>query len=189
MCVFYTCQGGTYNIERAGGYIWRPLTCGDGERAVILEQDQLDLIEIQDVRKGDFILNSLNGSIVSLGFAASDSYIAGQPDELKAAFTSWDRSRYDFNHGFRVDVSYVDFDKPLVIKDHKAWLTEHFHPNSTFTPEGGERGHYISSLKNDYAIYLLENIINLQESINLRQLLSGVLEEIAGASGNENDTT
>lgn len=177
MSVYYVFQGETYNLERAGGYVWSPqLNKSGGKNA--------GYTMMTNIRKGDFILHNSNGKIVSISVAKDDYYDATQPHELSAAATTvdWD------DDGYRVDTEYFDFDVPVVATKYKSWLAAHFIDGSAFTRAGTGKQQYMCHLADEHAVYLLNKAIGLQKNATVLSHLKAALAEIVDDKESEYDS-
>ena len=167
MSIFYVHQGQTYNVERAGGYVWAPqLNKGGWKNA--------GYTRMTEIRKGDYILHSVNGKIMAISVAESDCYEANQPKELVAANTIVDWN----DEGYRVDVYYYDFDNPVNITEHSEWLSEHHVDESAFDVNGKGRLQYMCNLADKHAAFILEIAIKKQKDSRVIRILKDALKNI-----------
>ncbi|MCD8201822.1 MAG: hypothetical protein LUD47_07150 [Clostridia bacterium] len=168
MRIFYVNQGKTYYIERSGGYVWSPQKALNG-------QANIGFSTMRQIHKGDYILHCAGGYLLSISRAKTDCYVADQPSELvEEVGKLWDK------HGYRVDVEYYNFDSPMDIRAHSAWLAAHYDPRSAFTYRGTGKQQYMCNLVKEHAIYILNQLILLQRRQENKQLLSYVLNLYTG---------
>jgi 5-methylcytosine-specific restriction protein B len=76
--VWWVNQGGTYELSRAGGYLWAPILDARG-----IEQPYRRTMT--EVRKGDIIVHCAHGTIWAISRAISEAYPAGHPRRPPAA--------------------------------------------------------------------------------------------------------
>ena len=95
---FFVFQGGTFDQEYDGGYIWAPTYNKAGHRCHYWDR-------LQDVRPGDVIFHGCDGSIRAIS-TAHKACPYPQPEEIRFSET-WD------NEGLRVDCDYILIDKPV----------------------------------------------------------------------------
>ncbi len=176
MSVFFVFQGETYSQERNGGYVWSPQFTKSGKK-------NIGYTTMTDIRQNDFILHSSNGRILSISIALNDCYKSNQPEELAKAKTSTDWNK----EGYRVDVEYHDFNDPLDLKSQRKWLASHYIKDSAFNLKGNGNQRYMCHLADEHAIHFLEAALPLQESPDLKKVISGALEEIAEDNDPEYD--
>ena len=103
-------QNKSFDAERRGGYLWAPKPNQDGRKVS-------HWIMMEEVRKGDVIIHSVNKEIKAISIAASDCYSANQPDELKSE-QMWE------DDGYIVDCQYIDIQYPIIISDYMDSILE-----------------------------------------------------------------
>lgn len=96
---FYVFQGGTFDQECQGGYLWAPITNKAGD--TFHHWDRL-----LDVRAGDIILHGFNGNVHAISIATGPCYECLQPAELRTE-DAWDLE------GRRVDTNYIVLNNPI----------------------------------------------------------------------------
>lgn len=124
------------------------------------------------VERYDFILHHSNNEIVSISVAISNCYDAKKPHELSEINNNWNKD------GYRIDVKYYDFDKPLILSEHKSWLKANYTKNSAFTIGGTGKQQYMCTLDDNHARYLLNKIIELQVTNNTISKLKEALSSL-----------
>lgn len=102
-------QNKTYRQEREGGYLWSPKRKANGAKNPFY-----DFMRI--VAPGDVVLSFAGTRIPSYGIVLSPCYEAPKPTEFGRAGEDWN------SIGWRVDVAYRDFERPLRPADHIAAL-------------------------------------------------------------------
>ena len=73
---FFVFQNKSFDAESRGGYLWAPKSNQDGRKVS-------HWLMMEEVRKGDIIIHSVNKNIRAISIATSDCYSANQPEELK----------------------------------------------------------------------------------------------------------
>lgn len=96
---FYVFQGGTFDQECQGGYLWAPITNKTGD--TFHHWDRLS-----DVRAGDIILHGFNGNVQAISITTGPCYECLQPAELRTE-DAWDLE------GRRVDTNYIVLNNPI----------------------------------------------------------------------------
>lgn len=96
---FYVFQGGTFDRESRGGYLWAPVSSKDGSVPHHWER-------LLDVRKGDIILHGCNAQVQAVSVARDQCYDCRQPDELQPE-ELWE------HEGRRIDCEYIVLDEPV----------------------------------------------------------------------------
>lgn len=72
---------------------------------------------MEEVRKGDVIIHSVNKEIKAISIATSNCYSANQPDELKRE-EMWE------DDGYMVDCQYIDIRYPIITSDYMDSILE-----------------------------------------------------------------
>lgn len=129
-------QNRTYRQERAGGYLWSPKRKSNGARNPFY-----DFMRI--VSPGDIVLSFAGARLPSYGIVLSHCYESPKPAEFGRAGDDWSAI------GWRVDIAYRDFERPLRPADHIAALgpvlPERYAP---LTRDGrGLQGVYLTELQ------------------------------------------
>ena len=168
MSIFYVHQGETYDEERAGGYVWAPQLNKKGGK-------NIGYTTMTEIRKGDFILHSVNGKIMAISVSECDCYEANKPHELSVANTTVDWA----NEGYRVDTCYYDFDNPLTINEYAEWFREHYASGSAFTINGKGKQQYMCNIANEHATFILNVAINRQHDTRVVNVLKKALSKIS----------
>lgn len=101
---FFVFQNKSFDAERRGGYLWAPKSNKDGRKVS-------HWLMMEEVRKGDIIIHSVNKHIKAISIATSDCYSANQPDELK-------REQMWEDDGYMVDCQYIDIQYPIITSDY-----------------------------------------------------------------------
>ncbi|MFD1734985.1 hypothetical protein ACFSCX_00265 [Bacillus salitolerans] len=166
MAVFYVVQSKTYKEERAGGYVWSPKVARNGASIP-------GYTTMSQIRKGDTILNHCNGSIISVGIAATDCYDSSKP----AAFTTGVSGGWSTD-GYKVNVDYLDVN-PIKINDHSKWITTHHKTGGVFNVNGAvSQGKYMNHLQDEYAIYLLTALKKKQTDAKVLGVIDDALNSV-----------
>jgi hypothetical protein len=96
---FFVFQGGTFDREYKGGYIWAPKSNKSGYTIHHWER-------LLDVREGDILLHGNNGYVQAISIAKGPCYDSLQPTELTEK-DLWE------NTGRRVDCDYIYIQRPI----------------------------------------------------------------------------
>lgn len=107
---FFVFQNKSFDAERRGGYLWAPKSNQDGRKVS-------HWLMMEEVRKGDIIIHSVNKNIRAISIATSDCYSANQPEELK-------REQMWEDDGYMVDCQYIDIQYPIVTSDYMDSILE-----------------------------------------------------------------
>lgn len=96
---FYVFQGGTFEQESRGGYMWAPISNRSGSTCHHWDR-------LLDVHPDDIILHGYNASVQTVSIARDYCYESKQPEELRTE-DLWDLP------GRRVDCDYTVFNTPI----------------------------------------------------------------------------
>lgn len=108
MNYFFGFQNKSFYDEFRGGYLWAP-QCGLSGKKV----SHWD--KMKEVRCGDIIIHSYKKQIMAISIAKEDVYAAIRPVELS---DEWQEE------GWRVDTTYIPFNKPIITSDYKDTLLQ-----------------------------------------------------------------
>ena len=97
----------TFRQEFGGKYVWCPKLRKDGRVHHFYET-------MREVQPGDLVLSYANTALQGFGFATTYCYSCPQPSDFRQIGDSWDLE------GWRVDVNFQAFPKPLRAADHAA---------------------------------------------------------------------
>ena len=141
--------GKYYNEQREGRFLWAPLVNEKG--SVLSHWDSM-----KDVNRGDVILCNNNGSIFSVGIAKDHAYLCNIPDEFEQTWRP---------EGRRIDLKFIDIEKPLRYKDYKDYIQVNINPSENpFDVNGNAKLGYLFPIDENIATFLLEKMHN--EEIN-----------------------
>lgn len=102
---FYVFQGGTFEEESRGGYIWAPLSSKDGGAPH-------HWTRLLDVQPGDIIFHGYSGYVQAISVARGQCYECNQPEELRSE-DQWELA------GRRVDCKYIVLDHPIKTSNYR----------------------------------------------------------------------
>lgn len=137
---------------------------------------------MSQIRKGDTILNHCNGSIISVGIAATDCYDSPMP----AAFTAGVSGGWSTD-GYKVDVDYLDLN-PIKINDHSKWIAAHHNSGGVFNINGAvSQGKCMNHLQDEYAIYLLTALKKKQTDAKVLGVIDDALNSVIEDKESEYD--
>lgn len=174
MSVFYVYQGDTYAEERKGEYLWSPKLNKLGGK-------NIGYTMMTKIKKEDFIIHNCNGKIVAISIAKSNCYESNKPIELTTIKASSDWR----SDGYRIDTEYFDMDTPLIVTKYKKWLASNYKEKSAFTKNGTGKQQYMCSIDDEQAVYLLEEMLKLQNEINNKNIINGAILDIIGEKNSE----
>ena len=142
----------TFRHEVANGYIWCPKRRRDGARNHFYET-------LRDVRQGDLVFSFADARVQAVGVARQPCYSCPKPDEFGKVGEAWN------DLGWRVDVDFTRFPKPLRIKEVigkiRPLLTERYSP---LKPTGdGNQNVYLAEIPRALAA----EVINLADPLLL----------------------
>ena len=108
---YYCFQGGSFNDEYAGGYIWAPYESKYGMKCHYWER-------LKDLKEGDMIFHAVHGKIRAVSIVSEESIIAARPEEL-VGFYAGD------NRGYYVRCNYTYIDNPISAWDYTEQTKEY----------------------------------------------------------------
>ena len=168
MAIFFANQKSSYKEDREDSDLWAPKFTNDGKSYPAYKV-------IQEVYSGDFILNSIGGSvgICSICVAKEDGYSHEEPEELKERHPGeW------YREGWLVPVRYYDFSHPLLTTDLKYWLQANPREDSAFNKLGLPKQQYLCNLNSYQAAYILEKILRRENNSQVRSVVESALAEL-----------
>jgi hypothetical protein len=98
--IWWVNQGQTYDVERAGGYVWAPKFKRNGATGPVYWQ------RMRELRPGDILVHYSKGEIRAIGSVLSKARSCKRPTALDEV-DRWEKS------GWRVDVQYADLVAPI----------------------------------------------------------------------------
>jgi hypothetical protein len=135
---FYVFQGGTFEHESSGGYIWAPIanraggTCHHWDRLL-------------DVRPGDIILHGCDAHMQAISVAQGECYEAKQPEALRTE-DMWEQD------GRRVDCEYEIIERPIKTSDYTEEILRHCAVKyAPFDKDGNGNMGYLYEIDRDLA--------------------------------------
>ena len=150
---FYVFQGGTFDIESRGGFIWAPKHSESGNR--IFHWDNMELVET-----GDIILHGCDAKVVAVSTAVSDCYDCERPKE-RSFEESWN------TEGRRVDLQYIVFENPIRTADYVHEILEYCKAKySPFDKDGNGNLGYLYELNRELARVFLRAAVRANPYLN-----------------------
>ena len=101
---YYCFQGGSFNDEYAGGYIWAPYESKYGMKFHYWDR-------LKDLKAGDMIFHAVHGKIRAISLVREESIIAARPEELVGMFEG-------DTHGYLVRCNYTYINNPISAWDY-----------------------------------------------------------------------
>ena len=101
---YYCFQGGSFNDEYAGGYIWAPYESKYGMKFHYWDR-------LKDLKEGDMIFHADHGKIRAISIVREPHVVAARPGELVGPYE-------EDNHGFLVYCNYTYIDNPISAWDY-----------------------------------------------------------------------
>lgn len=140
MAFWLVYQGTSFERARKGGYLWAPKTAKNGQTPAHWKS-------MARVRAGDLIFSAFNGALRAVSEAPRPAYTAPVPDARDDQFWAGD--------GWRLDVAYSDFPKPMFYPDWvPAVLGDMPTIHSPFTNTGRPNQGYLYELPNSVGEYI-----------------------------------
>lgn len=143
---FYVFQGGTFNQESTGGYIWAPVSSKDGGMPH-------HWTRLLDVQPGDIIFHGYNAHVQAISVARDKCYECAQPTELRTE-DLWEPE------GRRVDCDYIVLDCPIKTANHKEDILRLCKVKyAPFDKDGNGNMGYLYELNRELAQIFLKGIV------------------------------
>ncbi|HET8614858.1 MAG TPA: HNH endonuclease [Actinomycetales bacterium] len=162
MAYWWVNQGGTYQHEVPGGYMWSPQRNNNGAYSQYYEN-------MRRVEPGDVVVSYAGGEICAQGIARTTAYEAPKPVEFGAAGDVW------ADLGWRVDVDFQEIPRPKRVrpKDYKDELLplapEKYSP---MQKNGNGFTAYLFELPEPFALALLSKIDSTVEQQFAQELVA-----------------
>lgn len=168
MEIFYVNQTVSYEQETEGGYLWSPQKNVSGH-------NNAGYLCMKQVKRGDLVFSNYAGSIRSVGVTISDCYINEQPIELQnmAEKRLWNLE------GYMVDVEYHAV-QALPLSQIRGWLQTYYDRASAFDSKGKSKQVYLSKISVDHALFIISELLQLDQSPDVRSFLEMTLKELKG---------
>ncbi len=96
---YYVFQGGSFDDEYAGGYIWAPYESKFGMKFHYWDR-------LKDLKEGDMLFHADHGKIRAVSIVRGPHVVAARPGELVGPYE-------EDNHGFLVYCNYTYIDNPI----------------------------------------------------------------------------
>jgi energy-coupling factor transporter ATP-binding protein EcfA2 len=140
---WWVCQGHSYNIEKAGGYIWAPK-----------KQNQLGQLfhhaNVSKVKTGDIVFSYVSKAIRAVSTATSDGASADRPEKMEG--WTWAKE------GWRANLNYFELKPPIDIGAVRPKIAKLGHKYGPVDTNGGTNQGYLFELQPDAVRILLEHI-------------------------------
>lgn len=149
---YYCFQGGSFNSEYAGGYIWAPYESDSGMKIHYWDR-------LKDLIAGDMIFHAVHGNIRAISIVAEPSIIAARPEKLVGIFK-------DDHRGYLVRCNYTYIDNPINALDYKDQTREYSQVKyAPFNVNGTGNLGYLYELDQRLAKLFLEESIKKNPSL------------------------
>lgn len=162
---FYVFQGGTYDQESTGGYLWAPI---DSKTESTPPHHWTRLLNVQP---GDIIFHGYKGHIQAISTARNNCYECIQPTELESE-DSWGI------YGRRVDCNYIPLKTPikttLYADDILRYCNFKYAP---FDKDGNGNMGYLFDLDRDLAKIFLRGMVKYNPNLETIDYVVELLSE------------
>ena len=160
---YYCFQGGSFNDEYAGGYIWAPYESRYGMKFHYWDR-------LKDLKEGDMIFHAVHGKIRAISLVREESIIAARPEELVGMFEG-------DTHGYLVRCNYTYIDNPISAWDYTEQIKEYSRVKyAPFNVNGTGNLGYLYELDQRLATLFLEESVKknpaLEEIDFVREFLA-----------------
>lgn len=149
---FYVFQGGTFDRESRGGYIWAPICSKDGGMPH-------HWTRLLDVRPGDIIFHGYNAHVQAISVARGECYECAQPAELRTE-DLWEQA------GRRVDCEYIVLGQPIKTADYRDDILRLCNVKyAPFDKDGNGNMGYLYELNRELAQIFLKGIVEINPGL------------------------
>lgn len=149
---FYVFQGGTFDRESRGGYIWAPINSSDGGTPH-------HWTRLLDVRPGDIIFHGYNAHVQAISVAREECYECAQPEELRTE-DLWEPA------GRRVDCKYTVLEHPIKTADYRDDIMRLCNVKyAPFDKDGNGNMGYLYELNRELAQIFMRGIVKSNPSL------------------------
>lgn len=143
---FLVFQGGTYNAEMLGGFIWAPRFTKDGRN--MHHWDRL-----MDIREGDIIFHCADGFIQAISRAKGPYKDCARPGHNTGEWLNWE------NDGREVECDYYVLNTPLKYGDYKEKILQYCNVKyAPFDKDGNGNMGYLYDLNPNLAAFFIQEI-------------------------------
>lgn len=162
---FYVFQGGTFEEESRGGYIWAPLSSKDGGAP----HHWTRLLEVQS---GDIIFHGYSGYVQAISVARGQCYECNQPEELRSE-DQWELA------GRRVDCEYIVLDHPIKTSNYREDILRLCNVKyAPFDKDGNGNMGYLYELNRELAQIFMRAIVKANKGLADVDYVSKLLSEM-----------
>lgn len=162
---FYVFQGGTFDRESRGGYIWAPISSKDGGMPH-------HWTRLLDVRPGDIIFHGYNAHVQAISVARGECYECAQPVELRTE-DLWEQA------GRRVDCEYIVLEQPIKTADYRDDILRLCNVKyAPFDKDGNGNMGYLYELNRELAQILLRGIVKINPDVEKVSYVQELLSEL-----------
>ena len=162
---FYVFQGGTFEEESRGGYIWAPLSSKN--RGAPHHWTRL-----LDVQSGDIIFHGYSGYVQAISVARGKCYECNQPEELRSE-DQWELA------GRRVDCEYIVLDNPIKTSNYREDILRLCNVKyAPFDKDGNGNMGYLYELNRELAQIFMGAIVKANKGLADVEFVSELLGEV-----------
>lgn len=143
---YYVFQGGSFDDEYAGGYIWAPYESKYGMKFHYWER-------LMDLKEGDMVFHAVRGKIKAVSIVREPYTVAARPGELIGVYA-------DDNHGYLVHCNYTYIDNPISAWDYTEQTRKYSQVKyAPFNVNGTGNLGYLYELDQRLATFFLEESV------------------------------
>ena len=162
---FYVFQGGTFDEESRGGYIWAPLSSKDGGAPH-------HWTRLLDVQPGDIIFHGYSGYVQAISVARGQCYECNQPEELRSE-DQWELA------GRRVDCEYIVLDNPIKTSNYREDILRLCNVKyAPFDKDGNGNMGYLYELNRELAQIFMGAIVKANKGLKDVEFVAELLSEM-----------
>lgn len=162
---FYVFQGGTFEEESRGGYIWAPLSSKDGGAPH-------HWTRLLDVQPGDIIFHGYSGYVQAISVARGQCYECNQPEELRSE-DQWELA------GRRVDCEYIVLDNPIKTSNYREDILRLCNVKyAPFDKDGNGNMGYLYELNRELAQIFMGAIVKANKGLKDVEFVAELLSEM-----------
>ncbi len=143
MGLFFVFQGDSYQQQKENNILASPQRDKNGNKDSGYSTMKL-------VKKGDIIFHCAKQLIKAISIAT------------KNCFPVIDITT-DYN-GYKVKTEYYELENPLLVSNYQQWLIDNNYKNGPYDKKGKGNQKYLSVLKDNFALFFIDKIIETQES-------------------------
>jgi len=165
VAIYLVNQGQTYEIEKAGGYIWSP-------KLNKIDHQNKGYYLMKNVKKGDFIIHNRGGELSAISIVQDNCKSYTQPTALKES-----KHENEWNDdGWIVFTKYYEFSVTYPTSLLLLWAVLNYKEDSAFQTDGNIRLQYLCNLEPSHAEYLINEFLRLETKSEVIKVLKSALK-------------